>query len=207
MYPKTFEDLIEYLSKLPGVGRKSAERFAYQILDFDEEELIGFINTLKDTKTKIKKCKICNNMCENDYCDICEDKFRDNKVICVVQNSKDVISMEKIEGYNGVYHILDGLISTSKGIMPNDINIDSLLDRIDNNITEIIIALETTKDGEVTSLYLSKLLESRGVLVTRLAYGLPMGGRLDYADELTLKKAIENRLTIKKDSKGENYEN
>jgi recombination protein RecR len=207
MYPKTFEDLIEYLSKLPGVGRKSAERFAYQILEFDTEEIYGFIETLKDTKTKIKKCEVCHNMCEGEYCNICVDENRDKKIICIVQNSKDIISMEKIQGYNGVYHVLDGLISTSKGIMPNDINIESLLDRINEKTKEVIIALETTKDGEVTSLYLAKLLEKKDLLVTRLAYGLPMGGRLDYADELTLTKAIENRLIIKNNSEGDNYEN
>lgn len=203
MYPQTFEDLIEYLRKLPGVGRKSAERYAYQILDFDEEELNGFIKTLHDSKEKIKSCSICNNMCEGETCDICKDNTRDHNIICVVQSSKDIISMEKIEGYNGVYHVLEGLISTSKGIMPNDINIESLLVRVSDETKEVIIALETTKDGEVTSLYLSKLLEKENVVVSRLAYGLPMGGRLDYADELTLRKAIENRLTFKSESEGE----
>ena len=193
MYPKKFEALVESFRKLPGVGMKTAERYAFQTLEWDEETLDGFIQSLADMKDGLKKCEVCGNLAEGDLCDICKDTTRQRDIICVVQSPKDVIAMEKTKEYAGVYHVLNGVISTAKGILPEDINIESLLTRIQEDTKEIIIATNPTVEGETTALYLSKLLESYDVTVTRIAHGLPMGGYLDYADELTLIKAIEGR--------------
>lgn len=193
MYPKKFEALVEAYRRLPGVGLKTAERYAFQTLEWDEETIDTFMNSLSEVKTGLKKCSICGNLAENDECDICKDYSRNNNVICVVQSAKDVIAMEKTKEYSGVYHVLNGVISTSKGILPDDININSLLERINDETSEIIIATNPTVEGETTALYLSKLLDKYPVTVTRIAHGLPMGGHLDYADELTLIKAIEGR--------------
>jgi len=196
MYPKTFLELIAQFKKLPGVGQKSAERYAYAALDMDINEIQEFAQTLLDSKNSIKYCQKCFNMCDDDICDICKDDHRDRSTLVVVESTKDLISMEKIEEYKGLYHVLGGVISTSKGVMPDDLNIDSLLERLNGEIKEVIIATNANKDGEITALYLSKLLRANGVLVTRLAHGLPMGALLDYADEITLKKAIDNRKII-----------
>lgn len=193
MYPKKFEYLIENYRKLPGVGLKTAERYAYETIEWNEEKLNDFIQSLVDIRDGIKICEICGNLSDDDTCDICNDHDRDHSLICVVQSPKDVIAMEKTREYNGLYHVLNGVISTSKGILPEDINIESLLQRINENTKEIIIATNPTVEGETTALYLSKLLEQYEVNVTRIAHGLPMGGHLDYADELTLIKAIEGR--------------
>lgn len=197
MYPKTFEELVECYRKLPGVGLKTAERYAFQTIEWDEESIDSFINTLSNIKKGISKCKICGNLSEGELCDICKDPGRNRHVICVVQSAKDVIAMEKTKEYSGVYHVLNGLISTSKGILPEDINIEGLLKRITEETKEIIIATNPTVEGETTALYLSKLLEQfPNASVTRIAHGLPMGGHLDYADELTLIKALEGRKKI-----------
>lgn len=193
MYPKKFETLVESFRKLPGVGLKTAERYAFQTLEWDEETVQEFITSLHDVKTEIKKCDICGNLADHDECEICQDTTRNKNVICVVQSAKDVIAMEKTREYAGVYHVLNGVISTSKGILPDDINIASLLERINDETHEIILATNPTVEGETTALYLSKLLEKYPLIVTRIAHGLPMGGHLDYADELTLIKAIEGR--------------
>lgn len=193
MYPKKFEALIECFRKLPGVGLKTAERYAFQVIEWDKESIEEFINSFIDIKDGLHKCEICGNLTEKDQCEICKNKKRNQNQICVVQSPKDVIAMEKTQEYHGVYHVLNGVISTSKGILPEDINIESLLKRINENTNEIIIATNPTVEGETTALYLSKLLEKYNVNVTRIAHGLPMGGHLDYADELTLIKAIEGR--------------
>lgn len=193
MYPKKFEALIECFRKLPGVGLKTAERYAFQVIEWDKESIEEFINSFIDIKDGLHKCEICGNLTEEDQCEICKNKKRNQNQICVVQSPKDVIAMEKTQEYHGVYHVLNGVISTSKGILPEDINIESLLKRINENTNEIIIATNPTVEGETTALYLSKLLEKYNVNVTRIAHGLPMGGHLDYADELTLIKAIEGR--------------
>ena len=195
-YPKVFEDLINSFRKLPGVGAKTAERYAYQILDLKEEQVALFLESMEKAYHTLRPCSVCGNLTENDICDICNDKNRNHNIICVVTNTKDVIAMEKIEEYEGVYHVLGGEISTTKGILPEDLRIDELLDRITEDTQEIIIATNPTVDGETTALYLGKLLQSKGVVVTRIAHGLPMGGHLDYADELTLIKAIEGRKRI-----------
>ena len=189
--------LQESLAKLPSVGKKSAERMAFAMLEMDEEDLNEFSDAIKDLKTKIHFCPICGNITEDEKCYICEDESRDRTTILVVSSPKDVIAFENAEGYNGLYHVLGGTISLSKGKGIEDLNIASLLKRIDeNDIKEIIIATNPTVDGETTALYLAKLLENKNVNVTRLAYGLPMGGNLDYADALTLAKAIEGRRKI-----------
>jgi len=196
MYPSSLERLIESFRLLPGVGAKSAERYALCMIDASEEEIENFAKALLDIKTKLKTCPVCGNLTENHQCEICSDEKRDHETICVVQSIKDVAAMEKTNEYKGVYHVLQGLISTTKGILPEDLNIQSLLDRINENTKEVILATNATMEGETTALYLDKVLSRKGVLVTRIAYGLPMGGHLDYADELTLIKAFEGRKKL-----------
>ncbi len=193
MYPQKFENLITAFRHLPGVGAKTAERYAFTALDWDEETLDDFITALKEIHGGLQHCKICGNLSEEDKCLICKDQTRNPHLICVVQSAKDVIAMEKMNEYHGVYHVLHGVINTTKGIMPQDLNIESLINRIDEQTEEVIIATNPTVEGETTALYLSKLLEGKNVTVTRIAHGLPMGGHLDYADELTLLKAFEGR--------------
>ena len=196
MLPKPLEDLIECFKMLPGVGSKSAERYALLMMDKSEEEVKAFAAALINSKKLIKRCSICGNYSLDDTCDICKNTSRNKKIICVVQSSKDIIAMEKVQEYTGVYHVLNGLIATTKGVLPEDLNIDSLMSRADD-AEEVILALNPTLEGETTSLYLSRLLEKKGVLVTRIANGIPMGGHLDYADELTLLKALQGRKEIK----------
>lgn len=193
MYPEKFEDLIAAFRHLPGVGIKTAERYAFTVLDWDQETLEEMIASLQAVRNGLDVCEVCGNLCEGSECEICSDHTRDHRIICVVQSPKDVIAMEKMNTYNGVYHVLNGVINTTKGIMPQDLNIDSLLRRIDEQTEEVILATNPTVEGETTALYLSKLLEDQHVNVTRIAHGLPMGGHLDYADELTLQKAFEGR--------------
>lgn len=193
MYPKKFENLIDSLKMLPGVGLKSAERYAFDMLNYSDEEIDLFIQSLIDLKEHIGYCNICGNLSDGDMCEICKDHERDSSVICVVQSPKDVIAMEKTHEFNGMYHVLNGVISTSKGVMPEDINLATLLERINDDTKEVIIATNPTVEGETTALYIGKLLETRGINVTRIAHGIPMGGHLDYADELTLIKALEGR--------------
>lgn len=193
MYPKAFAALVEQLQQLPGVGSKTAERYAFHILDWNEEQLDAFIQSFAAVKTGIHICRVCGNLSESDQCAICDDAERDHNIICVVQSARDVIAMEKTQEFHGVYHVLNGVISTSKGVLPDDLNIHSLVDRITDSTKEIILATNPTVEGETTALYLAKLLEPYDVTITRIAHGLPMGGHLDYADELTLIKALEGR--------------
>lgn len=195
MYPTKFENLISVFEKLPGVGNKTAQRYAFELLDKSDDEINEIIQTVLSVK-EIKRCKTCGFLADEDECLICKDNSRDKTTIMVVGYPQDVVAIEKTQGYRGLYHVLNGLISSSKGIYPEDINIDSLLKRIDNNTREIIIATSPTMDGEMTALYLNKTLADKGVLVTRLAHGLPMGSSLDYTDELTLLKAFDNRRKI-----------
>ncbi len=194
---KALVRLQESLAKLPSVGKKSAERMAYAMLEMDDEELKEFSDAIRELKEKIHYCPACGNITEDDECEICQDENRDRTTLMVVSSSKDVMAFENAEGYRGLYHVLGGTISLSKGKGIEDLNIPSLLKRVDSGeIKEIIIATNPTVDGETTALYLAKLLENKNVNVTRLAYGLPMGGNLDYADALTLAKAIEGRRKI-----------
>ena len=196
MYPKTLEKLIEQFKSLPSVGQKTAERYAMSILEMPQEKIEEFSSLLMDAVTKIRRCPVCGNLTENELCDICADKERDQSTICVVQQPKDVIALEKLGQYNGLYHVLNGAISTTKGILPEDINMNSLFGRINENTREIIIATNSTLEGDTTALYLTKRLKDYpDVVVTRLASGLPSGSNLDYADELTLKRAFQGRIT------------
>lgn len=192
MYPKTFDDLIYEFQKLPGVGAKTAERYAFTVLGWSEEEISEFSDILRVLKKNVKKCTRCGNLTEGELCDFCSDSSRNQNIICVVQNPKDISTIESMQEYNGVYHVLDGLINTQKGILPNQLNIMSLVDRINNDTEEVILALDPTVEGETTSLYISKLLEGK-CRVTRLAHGIPVGSHLDYTDAMTLLKAFEGR--------------
>ena len=196
MYPKKFNDLVDILKKLPGVGEKTAQRYAFQVLNWSKQEIEDTIEVFKEIQVGIKTCKVCGCFCDGDECLICKDPSRNKNIICVVQSIKDVIAMEKTNEYQGTYHVLNGVISTSKGILPDDLNIESLVERINEDIEEVIIATNPTVEGETTALYLSKLLENKNVKVSRIAYGIPMGGHLDYADELTLIKALEGRKSM-----------
>ena len=196
-YPQTLNNLIECFKKLPGIGEKSAERMALSILDLDENLIDVFSDTLKNIKKKIKRCKECNNYSEQDLCDICKSTDRNKKIICVVEEPKNVILFEKIGSYNGLYHVLDGLISPLDNINPDDINIDKLISRIkDNDIEEVILAVKPSVEGETTALYISKLLEKQNVKVSKIAHGVPIGVDMEYIDALTLEMALEDRTNI-----------
>ena len=195
IYPPKFEKLIGMFEKLPGVGAKTAQRYAFRMLDATEEEILEYIDTLKGVKD-IHRCRICGFLSDEDTCVFCKDKSRDASVIMVVAYPQDVAVIEKTEAYHGLYHVLGGVISSSKGVYPEDIGIDSLLERITEETKEIILATSPTMDGEMTALYLDKILKDKNVTVTRLAHGLPMGANLDYADDLTLIKAMANRRKV-----------
>ena len=195
MYPQRFEDLISVLEKLPGVGNKTAQRYAFTLLEKNEEEIQSAIEALEGLK-EIRKCRICGFLSDEDECPFCKDDTRNKATIMVVAYPQDAAAIEKTGSYKGSYHVLGGLISSSKGIYPEDIGIDKLLNRIDDSIKEVIVATSPTMDGEMTALYLDKVLKDKNVLVTRLAHGLPMGASLDYADDLTLIKALDNRRKI-----------
>lgn len=192
MYPKKFEDLIQAYSKLPGVGRKTAERYAFTTLNWDEEWINEFITSLSAVKDGIERCKVCGNLSDGDKCEFCMNDTRNHNVICIVQSPKDIAAIESMQEYNGVYHVLNGLINIQKGILPENLNIQSLVNRINNDIEEVIIATDPTVEGETTALYITKLLDGKAK-VTRLAHGIPMGGHLDYTDAHTLLKAFEGR--------------
>lgn len=195
---ETITKLIDSLRKLPGIGVKTAERLAYQILEMKEEYIDYFIESMSNVKTRIGKCPICGSYMEDNSCPFCDDPERDLSTLVVVSNFKDALAFEKTKKYYGLYHVLNGSLSPSKGIGIKDINIPSLFDRIEKgSFKEIILATDPNLEGETTALYLSKLLEKYDVSVTRLAYGLPMGAQLDYADELTLIRALEGRNRIK----------
>ena len=194
---KSLERLEESLSKLPSVGKKSAERMAYALLDFSDEDLNEIGDAIKELKGKIKRCPVCGMITEEEICEICQDQNRDDSTLMIVSFPKDVFTMERSETFNGKYHVLNGEISLSKGMSTNNLNLDSLFKRLEKgNIKEVIIATSPTIDGETTALYLAKRLELYHINVTRLAYGLQMGGNLEYVDPLTLSKALEGRHKI-----------
>lgn len=197
MYPKSLEQLIECFRRLPGVGEKTAERYALLLTESDQDEINQFARALVDVSTKLHHCKICGNLAEDELCDICKDKSRDQQTILVVASSKDVFALEKSNQFDGVYHVLNGLISSSKGIMPDDLNMHTLIERA-KDASEVILATSATLDGETTALYLEKVLkkECPDLLVTRIAHGLPSGGLLDYADEMTLMHALQDRKKL-----------
>ena len=198
MYPERFEELIALFEKLPGVGNKTAQRYAFVLLEKDKEQIEKAVEVLNGI-SEIRKCRICGFLSSDDECAFCRDKSRDHSQIMIVAYPQDVVAIEKTESYKGMYHVLNGLISSSKGVYPEDINIEKLLSRIDEEVKEVIIAVSPTMDGEMTALYLDKILKEKNVLVTRLAHGLPMGASLNYADDLTLIKALNNRKKIEND--------
>lgn len=197
-YPKSFEELLECFKMLPGIGEKNAERLCFAVLHFNEDQVKKFSDSIMNVKTKIKKCKKCNNYTEdNDICEICSDSGRDKSTICVVESVKDLILLEKSNAYKGIYHVLEGLISPLEGINPEDIKINQLINRIkEENIKEVILALNMTMEGETTSLYISKLLQGTGVSVTKIAAGIPVAADMEYLDSLTIQRALEGRNKI-----------
>jgi len=194
---KSVTKLIESFSRLPGVGHKSAEKMAYSVLEIADEDVEMFSEALIELKRNVHHCPICGAYTEDDVCEICNDENRDKTKIIVVSYPKDVASFERLGVYNGRYHVLGGVLSAVNGVGINDLNIDGLEKRIkEDNVQEIIIATNPTTEGETTALYLARILEKDNINVTRLAYGLPMGGHLEYADSLTLSKALEGRKKI-----------
>ena len=196
-YPTVIQDLIECFKKIPGVGEKTAERYVLSLLEMEEETLEHFSIQLRNLKKNIVRCKICNNLSENDVCEICKDQSRDHSTICVVEEPKNVFSFEKAGTYMGTYHVLDGLISPLEGIRPENINIPSLLKRVEEEkIKEVIIAVKACVEGETTALYIAKKLEGTGVKVSKIAYGIPLGADMGYIDSSTLEISLENRQQI-----------
>lgn len=196
-YPKSIENLIENLRKLPSVGRKSAQRMALHIVNMEDTSVEEMIEALKDVKDNIKKCEICGNLTENTICNICRDHSRDGSTICVVEDVTNLLTIERSNTFNGKYHVLNGLLNPNSMINPDSIGIDSLLDRISyEDIKEIIFAISPTLEGETTMLFIKELLKGRDIKITRIASGIPVGGNLEYFDEITLSKAIEDRRDI-----------
>ncbi len=196
IYPESLEKLINYYKKLPGIGEKNAERLALATLNFKEEDLDKFSDAIKNVK-KIHKCSICGHLTEGEICNICADPSRDKNLICVIEDYKSVFSFEKAGNFRGVYHVLNGLISPADNIGPDNINLSSLVKRVEaSKKPELILALKSTVEGETTTLYIKKIFEKKNVLISRLSYGIPMGAEIDYLDIITLDKALEDRKKI-----------
>ncbi|MBU5428200.1 recombination mediator RecR [Tissierella pigra] len=196
-YALPIANLIEQLSHLPGIGRKTAQRLAFYILEMEDIDAEKLSKSIIEAKDKIRLCSICCNLTDEDPCNICRDNIRDKSIICVVEGAKDIIAMEKSREYKGQYHVLHGVISPMDNVGPNDIKIKELLDRLSNDeVKEIILATNPTVEGEATALYISRLVKPLGIKVTRIAHGIPIGGDLEYFDEITIAKAIDNRREI-----------
>lgn len=196
-YSKPLAQLIEELQKLPGIGPKSAQRLAFHLLKQPEGDVKRLAQSLLDAKEQIRLCSVCSNLSVNDPCELCAHPTRDTSTVCVVAEPKDLVAVERTKEYKGRYHVLQGLISPMDGVGPDQLKIKELLDRVGSGeILEIILAINPTIEGEVTTLYLSRMLKPLGVRVTRIAFGLPMGGDLEYADEMTLVKALEGRREV-----------
>lgn len=197
-YPKAIDQLIESLRAYPGVGKKTAERFALHTVNrLNEEQIDHIIDAYQHIKTDIFQCPVCGNITDTDPCYICKDESRTHETIIVVEEAKDIIAMEKTNRYHGIYHVLNGVISPSDGIGPDDINLKSLLERLQNDsINEVILATNLNNEGETTANYIRRLLEGTDILVTRIAHGIPAGGNIEYADEITIVKALEGRRKL-----------
>ncbi len=196
-YPEPISKLIDSFMKLPGIGPKTAARLAFFVLTMKEDDVLSFSKALIDAKRNLSYCSVCGNITDIDPCHICTDKQRNHAIICVVQDTKDVIAMEKMRDFNGMYHVLQGAISPMDGIGPEDINVASLLVRLqDETVQELILATNSTIEGEATAMYISRLVKPSGIRTTRIAHGLPVGGDLEYADEVTLSKAMEGRREL-----------
>ena len=196
-YIESLQKLSEQFGRLQGVGRKSAMRMAFSVLELDDEAVAEFANTLIEAKAKIHRCPICENLTDKEVCSVCSDLSRDKSIICVVEDVKAVMSIEKVREFRGVYHVLHGAISPVNGITPDKICFKELITRAGSGeVNEVIIATNPTPDGEVTAMYISKYLKPLGIKVTRLAYGVPVGADLEYADEVTLGRALEGRRDV-----------
>lgn len=197
-YSPVIGRLITELARLPGIGQKTAQRLAFHLLAQPEEQVESLADALLSARKKIRLCSICCNITEQDPCEICSSKTRDRSTICVVENPRDVAAMERIHEYKGLYHVLHGVISPMQGIGPEQVKLRELLTRLrqDESVREVILATNSTVEGEATALYLARLLKPAGILTTRIAHGIPMGGDLEYADEMTLSRAIEGRREI-----------
>ena len=196
-YPEPIAKLIESYAKLPGIGQKTATRLAFYTIGMSDDDVNQFAANLLSAKRDLHFCSICGNLTDADPCNICSDESRDRTTIFVVEESKDVLAMEKIREYNGPYHVLHGTISPMNGVSPDDINVKTLITRLmDSQVAEVIIATNATSDGEATAMYLARIIKPAGIKVTRLARGLAVGSDIEYADEVTLSKAVENRQEI-----------
>lgn len=196
IYGTSVTKLIEQFEKLPSIGHKSAQRLAFYILNRPQDEVEEFAKALVEGRRSIKLCCVCQNMSDKDVCDICSNQSREKDKICVVQDPRDVMAMERSREFKGYYHVLHGVISPINGVGPDDLKIKELLARIDGNITEVIVATNPNVEGEATAMYISRLLRPLGVKVSRIAHGLPVGGELEYADDVTLARALQNRREI-----------
>ncbi len=200
LYPHTFNNLIECYKKLPGIGEKNAERLAFASLELDDEIIEVFSDSIKNLKARTKHCQICDNLSEEDECEICSDKTRNHKIICVVENPKNLVLFEKTGAFNGVYHVLGGLISPLDGINPEDINLEKLFKRIEKEkVDEVILALRPSVEGETTALYIQKKLAKKNIIITKIAYGVPLGTDMEYIDAMTLELALSNRSVLEND--------
>ncbi len=193
---QTVERAIHELSKLPGIGRKSAQRAVFYLLKTETQEVAALSRALNDLKTKVKHCSICHNITEVDPCKICRDEKRDRSVICIVEEANDIIAFERTGEYRGLYHVLGGVLSPLDNMTPEELNIKSLLKRLDKHVKEIIIATNPSTEGEATALYLTKLIKPMQIKLTRIARGIPVGADLEYADEITLTRALEGRINL-----------
>ncbi len=198
MYPEVLNDAIYSFKKLPGIGEKSAERYALSIVELSDEDIDNFVNNIKKCKEKLQKCTICGHLTDKEICSICSDDGRKKNLICVVEDYKSVFMFEKSGSFDGKYHVLNGLISPMDGVYPEDINISPLLDRLKGNEedAEIILALKPSIEGETTTLYIKKIFENKKIKVSRLSYGIPMGVDIDYLDSITLDRALLDRKEI-----------
>ncbi|MDQ0352629.1 recombination protein RecR [Alkalibacillus filiformis] len=196
-YPEPITKLIDSFTKLPGIGPKTAARLAFFVLEMKEDDVLDFAKSLVNAKRELTHCTVCGHITDQDPCSICSDPSRDNSVICVVQDPKDVIAMEKMKDFQGKYHVLHGTISPMEGIGPEDINVSTLIERLkDEKVEELILATNPNVEGEATAMYISRLVKPSGLRLTRIAHGLPVGGDLEYADEVTLSKALEGRRDL-----------
>ena len=196
-YAKPLAKLISELSKLPGIGGKSAQRLAFHIMSMDDDEARSLAESITFAKQNMKYCSVCGNLTDADPCAICDDPGRDRRMICVVESPRDVAAIERIKEYTGLYHVLHGAISPMEGIGPDDINLKQLIIRLqENDVTEVILATNPNIEGEATAMYASRLIKPSGIKVSRIAHGIPVGGDLEYADEITLLKAVEGRREL-----------
>ena len=197
MYPKSIQNVIEAFKYLPGIGDKTAERMALHLLNLDKVQTDFLADSIKNLQEKTKHCKICGNYSDDDICFVCSDPTRDKETLCVVEDPKTIIAIEKLGVYHGIYHVLNGLISTIDGMNPEDIRLDKLINRMQNEkYQELIIAVKPCLEGEMTALYINNVLKDLGINITRLASGIPMGADMEYIDAITLEKAFDNRKKI-----------